>query len=95
MSQSSLNVIDEIGNHIALKDNAMAELWRLKYASLQQQCAQEQIRFIVRTLRPVFLNMESANANARAVFNEDYFSEEWLKQFKHHVVPLIILHGIA
>ncbi len=90
------NLVAEIGNLIAQKGNpSLGNIWEIKSAGYGSLSISEQIRNIIQQYRPVILNISDASQAAQSVMHEAYYSEDWIRNFKQHVVPIIIKYGIA
>lgn len=89
------NIVLEIGDHIATKNQALAEIWRIKSSGYNLLSIPEQINALILQYRPVIMNIDGINSKAAAVMKDAYFSDQWIADFKQHVVPIIVMYGIA
>lgn len=89
------NVVLEIGDHIADSNPSLAEIWRIKSSGYGLLTVPEQINKLILQYRPVIMNMDGIPQQAANVMKDAYFSDQWIADFKKHVVPILIYHGIA
>ena len=96
MTLDQRNVVSEIGNLIEQKGHTgLASIWKIKASGYDNLCVSEQVKKLVQQYRPIILNIEGVSQTAQAVMHEAYYSEAWIKNFKQHVVPILIKYGVA